>query len=238
MTVITIGSGKGGVAKSRVATQLAALAVFEKVDAVLMDTDAQGSSMSWVRIRDENKIEPSIRVIPLSDKVSERASEKPAKKVVELSGRYDLVVLDIAANSYTTLFECAGVSDLVIVPCGNDQQEVEATLKVFKEFAAMRANGAPVRAVALLTRVGPRKKRPGSDEKVDAKTTTELREYLESEGVKVMKSTLPMRSAWVNTGKTGRALKELTSKDRSPDAEDEMAAVYKEAKKLATKKEW
>jgi chromosome partitioning protein len=238
MTVVTIGSGKGGVAKSRVATQLAVCAVVDGVDAALMDTDQQGSSMSWVRIRDENKIEPPIRVIPLSDKVSERESEKPSRKVIELSRRYDLVILDIAANSYQTFFECAGVSDVVIVPCGNDQQEMEATLQVFDDFARMKERGREVRAIVLLTRVAPRKKKPGTDEKVDAKSTRELREAFQAENIKVMKATLPMRSAWVNTGKTGRALHELASKDRSPDAEAEMLAVYNEVKKLAAKKEW
>lgn len=234
MSVVAIGNGKGGVGKSRIATQLAALATFDRVDTVLMDTDHQGSSMSWVRIRDENKIEPAIRTLPLSDKASGKPSEKPAAKVLDLSSRYDLVILDIAANSYTTLYECAGISDLVIVPCGNDQQEMEATMDVFDSFAEMKAKGTPVRAVVLLTRVAPKKKKPGTDEKVEAKTTAALRSAFEAEGIRVMSATLPSRSAWVNTGKTGRALSELASKDRSADAEEEIMAVYAEVKTLAT----
>ena len=47
--VVTIGAEKGGVAKTRLATHIAALA--DGIDVVLLDTDKQGSATSWSRIR-------------------------------------------------------------------------------------------------------------------------------------------------------------------------------------------
>ena len=45
--VITIGAEKGGVAKTRLATHIAALAAANGVDVALFDTEKQGSAMSW-----------------------------------------------------------------------------------------------------------------------------------------------------------------------------------------------
>ena len=45
--VITIGAEKGGVAKTRLATHIAALAAVEDVDVVLLDTDQPGSAIGW-----------------------------------------------------------------------------------------------------------------------------------------------------------------------------------------------
>ena len=49
--VVTIGAEKGGVAKTRLATHIAALAAADGIDVVLLDTDKQGSATSWSRIR-------------------------------------------------------------------------------------------------------------------------------------------------------------------------------------------
>jgi chromosome partitioning protein len=211
--VITIGAEKGGVAKSRLATHIAALAASEGVDVVLLDTDKQGSAMSWTRIRNEEGVLPNIPAFGLSS--------SPVNEILNLSQKYTLVVVDVGAQNYRTMLECALLSDLVLVPCGNDQQEVESTQSVFKTLRQMdpRHETGKIPAFVVLTRMSPVE---------SAKSTKDLRSLFASEKTPVFDAQIAQRAAWLNTGKTGKALHELRGKDRSQKAIDEMQAVYAE----------
>lgn len=211
--VITIGAEKGGVAKTRLATHIAALAAANGVDVVLLDTDRQGSAMSWSKIRHDEGIEPAIPVLALPP--------NPVREIVDLSKKYTLVVVDIGAQNYRTMLECALLSDLVLVPCGPDQQEVESTLNVFDTLKSMgpRHESGAIPAHVVLTRVSPVE---------GAKATTELRDYFASEGISVFDAQIAHRAAWLATGKSGRAVHELKGRERSAKAIGEMQAVYDE----------
>jgi len=211
--VITIGSEKGGVAKTRVATHIAALAACDGVDVVLLDTDKQGSAISWSRIRNEEKVTPAITVLALPP--------NPARELANLSSKYTLVVVDIGAQNYRTMLECALLSDLVLVPCGPDQQEVESTQTVFSALKDMgpRHEKGNIPAHVVLTRVSPVE---------SAKATADLRTFFKDEGISVFNAQIANRASWLATGKSGRAVHELKGRDRSQKAIDEMRAVYDE----------
>ena len=216
--VITIGAEKGGVSKTRLATHIAALAAAEGVDVVLLDTDKQGSAVSWARIRNEEGVRPAIPVLSLP--------AKPANEIANLASKYELVVVDIGAQNYRTMLECAQLSDLVLVPCGPDQQEIESTLNVFEALRELgpRHEKGVIPAHVVLTRVSV---------KENAKATAELRSFLTDEGISVCKGYVAHREAWRATGKTGRALHELKGSDRSLKAIEEMQALYDEIVELA-----
>lgn len=211
--VITFGAEKGGVGKSRLATNIAALAACNGVDVVLLDTDKQGSATSWSRIRNEEGILPSIPVLALPP--------QPARELANLSSKYTLVVVDIGAQNYRTMLECSLLSDIVIVPCGPDQQEIESTVNVFNNLKEMgpKHELGHIPAHVVLTRVST----------VDAaKATVEVRDYLREEGVSVFNAQIAQRASWLASGKSGRALHELNSRDRSQKATEEVQAVYDE----------
>jgi chromosome partitioning protein len=211
--IVTIGAEKGGVGKTKLATHIATLAICAGEDAVLLDTDKQGSSMSWSRIRNEEGVQPSIPVLALPT--------NPAREVANLASKYALVVVDIGAQNYRTMLECALLSDLVLVPCGPDQQEVESTLSVFEALKALdqRHEAGRIPAHVVLTRVST---------KENAKATAELRDYLAGENISVFDSQIAQRESWRATGKSGKALHELRGTDRSAKAIEEMQAVYDE----------
>lgn len=211
--IITCGAEKGGVGKTRLATHIAALAASENVDVVLLDTDKQGSAVSWSRIRNEEGVTPSIPVLALP--------ANPARELANLASKYTLIVVDIGAQNYRTMLECALLSDIVLVPCGADQQEVESTLNVFSTLKEMgpRHEQGKIPAHVVLTRVSPLE---------GSKATAELRDYFASEDISVFKSHIASRASWLATGKSGRAVHELKGRDRSQKAIDEMHAVYKE----------
>ena len=211
--IITIGAEKGGVAKTRLSTHIAALAAGDGADVVLLDTDKQGSAISWCSIRKQEGVEPPISVLALPP--------NPAQELANLASRYDLVVVDIGAQNYRTMLECALLSDMVLVPCGSDQQEIESTLKVFdtlKEMGHRHQNGV-IPASVVLTRVSTNE---------NSRMTKDIRDLFASENVDVFAAHVAHRAAWLATGRTGRAAHELKGKDRSQKAIDEMRAVYDE----------
>lgn len=214
MAIITVGAEKGGVGKTRIATHLAALAAAQETDVVLLDTDLQGSAVSWSRIRNEEGVKPSIPVFSVPP--------QPAKELMMLSQKYSLIVVDIGAQNYRTMLECALLSDLILVPCGPDQQEIESTLRVFESLRGLdpRHKSGRIPAHVVLTRVSP---------KESARTTQDIRAYFASENVPICQTAIAHREAWRTTGKSGRALSELKGSDRSPKAQAEMQALYDEA---------
>jgi chromosome partitioning protein len=213
--IITIGAEKGGVAKTRLATHIAALAAGDGVDVVLLDTDKQGSAISWAKIREQENVLPRIQTLPLPP--------SPAREVANLAEKYALVVVDIGAQNYRTMLECALISDLVLVPCGADQQEIESTLNVFDALRGIgpqhRSGSGKVPAAVVLTRVSQLEK---------AKATADIRALFAAEDISVFKGHIAQRSSWLATGRTGRAVHELKGKERSQKAVDEMRAVYDE----------
>jgi len=211
--VITIGSEKGGVGKSRLVTNIAAMAACDGVDIVLLDTDRQGSAMSWTAIRNEEGVTPSISCLALP--------ANPARELANLAAKYALVLVDIGAQNYRTMLECALLSDIVLVPCGPDQQEIESTQMVFKTLEAMapRHRDGAIPAHVVLTRVSTNE---------SARGTRDIRELFAEEGISVFKAQIAQREAWRATGKTGRGVDELKGKDRSEKAAAEMRAVYNE----------
>ncbi|MBC5767580.1 AAA family ATPase [Ramlibacter albus] len=229
MAVITVGAEKGGVGKTRLSTHIAAIAAREGVDVVLLDTDKQGSAISWSRIRGEDE-DQTLKKFPVL-----ALPPNPAKEVQNLSSKYDLVVVDIGAQNYRTMLECASLSDIVLVPCGADQQEIESTLNVFDHLKDLRrppqAPGSlpvPVKAYVVLSRVSNLE---------NSRATKQLREYFIGEGVPVFDSHIAHRSSWLATGRTGRAVHELKGKDRSQKAVDEMQAVFDEITRRVAEEE-
>lgn len=214
MAVVTIGAEKGGVGKSSLSLNIAALAAADGAEVLLLDTDVQGSVSTWTRIRAESQVEPEIVSMALKDNA--------VRTLTALSGKYDLIVVDIGAQNYATMTQAVLVSDLVLVPCGPDQFEFESALHVFETFRSLldaQRPGGPVPAWMVLNKLStnPRSAEEGA-----------LREALAESEIPVFDAALRYRASWRTAGRTGRALHELRGRDADARAAAEMRAVYEE----------
>lgn len=220
--ILTIGHEKGGVGKSRTSIALASMAASDGVDVLLLDTDAQGSSSRWSRLRNAEGVEPAVPVLALAD--------KPLRELLNLAARYELIIVDIGAQNYRTMKECVLVSDLVLVPCGPDQDELDTTANLFEELRTLDAKhrDGKVPAYALLTRLSTNAR---------ATDLEGAREWLTSAEVPVFDSAIRQRSAWRTIAETGRGLHELTGRSRDAKAVDEVRAVYDEVARRINEKE-
>ncbi|MEC4720375.1 AAA family ATPase [Noviherbaspirillum sp. CPCC 100848] len=216
--IIVVGAEKGGVGKTALATNLAALAVADNLEVLLLDTDTNGSSSAWVRIRNEGKVEPNIPLLTVS--------ENPQNELKQLASKYDLIIVDVGANSYSTMLNSAKVADMVLVPTGPDQMEVESTFNTFEELRQMDAkhkNGR-VPAFVVLNQLPTNAK---------SKEESALREYLAESELPVFDAALRYRSVWRNSRRAGLAVHELKGREADPKAAAEMRAIFAETEQRA-----
>ncbi|GAB3552082.1 ParA family partition ATPase [Noviherbaspirillum agri] len=216
--IIVVGAEKGGVGKTALATNLAALAVSENLEVLLLDTDTNGSSSAWVRIRNEENVEPTIPLLTVS--------QNPQHELKQLASKYDLIIVDVGANSYTTMLNSAKVADMVLVPTGPDQMEVESTLNTFEALREMDAKhkDGKVPAYVVLNQLPTNAK---------SKEESALREYLVESGLPVFDAALRHRSSWRNSRRGGLAVHELKGREADPKAAAEMRAIFAEAEQRA-----
>jgi chromosome partitioning protein len=216
--IIVVGAEKGGVGKTSIATNLAALAAADGIEVLLLDTDVQGSSSAWVRIRNEENVSPSISLLTLP--------ENPLNELSKLAPKFELIIVDIGAQNYTTMLNAAVVADLVLVPTGPDQFEVESTLNVFSALDTLGARHKKGRIPAhiVLNQLPTNAK---------SKEELALREYLQAEKRPVFNASLKHRSSWRNARRGGLAVHELSGREADPKAASEMRAIFAEAEQKA-----
>lgn len=215
--IIVIGNEKGGVGKSALATNLAALAVHKGLDTLLLDTDPQGSATAWNRIRNEEGVEPVISSVSVQ--------ENPLNELKQFAGKYQLVIVDVGANNYKTMLNAIKIADIVLVPTGPDQLELESTLNTLDNLQAMDHlhKDGRVPAVVVLNQLSTNAR---------SKEEAALREYLAEENVHVLKAALRHRSSWRNSRRGGLAVHELTGREADSKAAAEMNALYDELESL------
>lgn len=216
--IIVVGAEKGGVGKTALATNLAALAVAENLEVLLLDTDTNGSSSAWIRIRNEEKVEPNIPLLTVS--------QNPQNELKHLASKYDLIIVDVGANSYATMLNSAKVADMVLVPTGPDQMEVESTFATFAELRQMDAKhkNGKVPAFVVLNQLPTNAK---------SKEESALREYLAQAELPVFEAALRHRASWRNSRRAGLAVHELKGRDADPKAAAEMRAIFAETEQRA-----
>lgn len=213
MTVVVFGAEKGGVGKTSLSLGFTTLAAQAGVDVVLLDTDRQKTASNWLGLRVGEEDLAPISVLA--------NSADPLRQIESLANRYDLVVVDIGAQNYKALVECALLADLYLIPAstsGLDLDPAEDLYALLRKVKPQR-RAATSSIWTVLTKVPPH---PGSKEVLRSK------ERLESQEVPVLSSTLAVRSAWRSMANSGRALHELKGRDRDDKATQEMQSLYNE----------
>ncbi|WP_084545085.1 AAA family ATPase [Derxia gummosa] len=216
--IVVVGAEKGGVGKTAIATNLAALATKEDIETILLDTDSQGSATAWIRIRNQNAIKPPISLLTVH--------ESPANELNALAAKFELVIVDVGAQNYRTMLQAATVADLVLVPTGPDQLEVESAQNVFEALRAIdprhKRGKVPAFIVPNLLPTNTR-----------SREEVALREFLAEVGLPVFDAGLRHRTAWRNSRRDGLAVHELTGRDACQKSAAEMRAVFDEAERRA-----
>ncbi len=115
--IVLFGCEKGGVGKSTLATNLAALRVARGGDVILVDTDLQGSASAWTSERDDDDSVPRVACMA-------KMGRGLSREVQSLAGKYADVVLDCGGKDSEELRGGMVAADVLYIPIRPSQPDV------------------------------------------------------------------------------------------------------------------
>lgn len=185
--VIAFVNQKGGVGKSTLATNAAAI-MSENYRVVLLDTDEQGSSELWCNARDED----------YSENYKVRGFSKHYKKTVnasavtidleDIASSCDIVVVDTPGRNEFVSLGVISAANLVIIPLTPGNYSLwssDATIQLIQKVAAIKSNDFAARF--LLNRRDRRK------------VSGEMEEVLKEYDIPLMNTTIGNRNIYENS---------------------------------------
>ena len=141
--IISLLNQKGGVGKTTIAVNLAALFSRAGLRVLLVDADPQGSALAWSAAREA---EPSFVVVGMAKPTLHR--ELPA-----LAGHYDLVLIDGAPRVNELGRAAILASDLVLIPVQPSPYDVWAAAETVQLVREARLYKESLRAAFVINRV-------------------------------------------------------------------------------------
>jgi chromosome partitioning protein len=119
--IILIGSKKGGVGKSTLATNIAAFLAVNGKKIVLVDSDRQSTSSNWAHDRSESDY-VYISCVQKYDNIK--------STLRDMSAHYDYVVVDCQGRDSLELRTGLLAADLAIIPCCPSQADLDTMSSV------------------------------------------------------------------------------------------------------------
>ena len=140
--IILIGSKKGGVGKSTIATNIAAYLACAGKDVILIDADIQRTSSNWFHDRCETDF-AQIMCVQQYDNL--RSSLRG------FSRRYEYVIVDCQGRDSTELRTGLLVCDICIVPCKPSQADLDTIPVMSDMLKQAREINESLQAYCVLT---------------------------------------------------------------------------------------
>jgi len=208
--IVLIGGEKGGTGKTTITVNLACQAARENADLVVVDTDLQRSASLFFIARDESGIEPHIPCI-------EKRGKTLGKELRNLSGKYDLVLVDAGGRDSMELRYSLAVADEVYIPIQPAQADLWTLEKMQNLVEEAQAFNEDLAAFVLLNRCS------NNPRNLDAQ---EAREFLNDyPAFSPLRTETKERVVYQRIFRSGQSVQEH-AKDNS--AIEEMQNLYKE----------
>ena len=140
--IILIGSEKGGVGKSTLATNIVTFLATHDKDVILVDADRQSTSANWAHDRKSTK-KKQIECVRQYDDIE--------ATLTSLSKRYDFIVADCQGRDSKELRTGLMVSDVFIVPCRPSQPDLDTIPIVAGIVKSIKSLNKKLEAYCVLT---------------------------------------------------------------------------------------
>ena len=209
--IVLVGGQKGGVGKTTIAVNLAAMRGRAGHDVLLVDADKQASANLWAGIRQEDG-----RALPVP--CVQKRGKSLAADLRDLAGRYEDVVIDAGGQDSVELRSALTVAELAIFPIQPSLFDA-ATLETLAELVT-QAQGFNSELVAAVV-INRASTNPRVKEADDAKDLIAAYSDLH-----LLEALLRDRIVFRKTARDGLCV--LEADHRDPAAEAEMNALYRE----------
>ena len=201
--IISVVNQKGGVGKTTVAINLAAMLRRNNFNLVLLDADPQGSATQWHDVEENQAIE----VIHHPDPV------RPTD-IEELLQRFDHIVIDAPPAIGDISRSVLAVSDLAIVPLSPSPLDIWSCWGTLEMISEVQRDNPDLKAQLLVSR-----KIPGT------RVGREAREAMEVFETEIFESELCQRVAYVDSMTSGVSVMQYAPGSK---AMQEIEGLFKE----------
>lgn len=220
--IVLVGQTKGGVGKSMIAANVAAMAATKGKSVLLVDADRQQTCNKWSSTRMLEGVSPDVRVMCMNIDANTSAKEF-AKSVELLDTKFDLVLLDCGGQDSKELRSALMVADVLVAPCRPTQSDVwglDDLDQLVSSVSQVRgAADKPIRSLVVLNMTDPLNIHQMTEQALDAISEMEAMEY---SGCSVM-----MRPTFNAAFQTGRGIADLdASKENVAKARADVVRLY------------
>ena len=211
--IIILGGTKGGTGKSTIVTNLAAIDVNQGHDALLVDSDRQGSASYWAAVREETGL---LRV-PTIQKFGQLSLTNELRA---LTKKYENIFVDAGGFDSEELRAAMLAGNQLLIPVRPAQFDVWTLPRIIKIFEESQLYNPHLQARFVIN---------GAHTHPHVKEADENRELLHDlDQIRLCQSVIHARRAFVKAPALGMAVTELRGKEADAKASDEMMNLYRE----------
>lgn len=142
--IILIGSQKGGVGKSTLATNIAAKLAVDGCDVMLVDADRQSTASNWVSDREQNATLPKVHSAQKYDNIRET--------LLDFNERYDYVIVDAAGRDSRELRTGMLGCHTLIIPFCPSQPDLDTLPKMQEIITQARDQNTVLKVFGLISK--------------------------------------------------------------------------------------
>ncbi len=209
MAIICVGASKGGVGKSTLVVNLAAMSAMKNKSVLIVDTDPQGSSICFRSLRGGEDIKATAHTEP-----------NIHKKIGAYRHRFDLIIIDAGGRDDSVLRSAIAAADLFLLPVLPGQFDLWGATDTIKAFTEVRGFCPALQGRLVVNQIDPQTR-------VTHKSMKALRK-LEME-MPLLKFGIGRRVAFKASVESGRGVVET---DPQSKAAIEIRYLYNEALKI------
>lgn len=207
--IIVVAATKGGVGKTTLATNLAALDVLNGHDSILVDADKQGSAAAWSEVRDAQELPR----VPCVQKYGKGLSNE----LRELSRKYHNVWVDVGGHDSEEMRSAMLAGDLLLVPIRPAQLDVWSLPRILEIVGQAQSFNEKLQYFFVVN---------GAHTSPNVKDADEIADLLGD--YPLCRSIIHHRRAFAKAPVTGMGVVDMQGSERDEKAVAEVVGLYDE----------